>query len=130
MESRIDEKYRLLVLQYCLENAVEKTMVNGQPKWVFTCPFCGPLGRTEGKKKHCKGALLWNSTQHSWVFHCAKGGSVQCCGGKSFANFLSLLNPQLGEQYRQERWHSGTTGQGHNCGAPRVVRRVGVTSTP
>ena len=126
MESWIDKKYRLLVLQYCLENAVEKTMVNGQPKWVFACPFCGPLGRTEGKKKQRKGALLWNDTQHSWVFHCAKGGSVQCCGGKSFANFLSLLNPQLGEHYRQERWHSGTTGKGHNCRAPTGVRSIGL----
>ena len=129
MESRIDEKYRLIVLQYYLENAVEKTTASGHPKWEFACPFCGPLGRTEGKKKHRKGALLWNSTQHSWVFHCAKGGSVQCCGGKSFANFLSLLNPQLGEQYRQERWHSGTTGKGHNCSAPKVVRRAGMAIT-
>ena len=126
MESRIDEKYRSMVLQYYLENAVEKNMVNGQPKWVFACPFCGPLGRTEGKRKHRKGALLWNSAQHSWVFHCAKGGSVQCCGGKSFANFLSLLNPVLGEQYRRERWHSATTGKGHNCSAPRGVRRMGI----
>ena len=126
MESRIDEKYRLLVLQYYLENAIEKMMVNGHPKWVFTCPFCGPLGQTEGKRKHRKGALLWNSAQHSWVFHCAKGGSVQCCGGKSFANFLSLLNPQLGDQYREQRWHSGTTGKGHNCSAPTGVRSIGL----
>ena len=126
MESGIDEKYRSMILEYYLGNAAEKTTASGHPKWVFTCPFCGPLGCTEGRKKQRKGALLWNSTQHSWVFHCAKGGSVQCCGGKSFANFLSLLNPQLGEQYRQERWHSGTTGQGHNCSAPRVVRRMGL----
>ena len=128
MESRIDEKYRLLVLQYYLENAIEKTMVNGQPKLVFTCPFCGPLGRTEGKKKQRKGALLWNSAQHSWVFHCTKGGSVQCCGGKGFANFLSLLNPQHGEQYRQERWHSGMTGKGHNPSAPSGVRSIGLVT--
>ena len=118
MESRIDEKYRLMVLQYCLENAVKKTVVNGQSKWVFTCPFCGPLGRTEGKKKQCKGALLLNSTQHSWVFYCAKKGCVECMNGKTFSKLISALNPVLGEAYRCERWHSGTTGKGHNCSAP------------
>ena len=129
MESRIDQKYRLMVLGYYLENAAEKSTASGHSKWIFTCPFCGPLGRTEGRKKHRKGALLWNSTQHSWVFHCAKGGSVQCAAGKSFANFLSLLNSELSEHYRQERWHSGTTGKGHNCSAPKLVRRAGVAST-
>ena len=130
MESPIDERYRLLLLEHYLENAQQVMGSGGNSKWQFVCPFCGPLGRTEGKKKHRKGALLCNSTQHSWVFHCAKGGSVQCAAGKSFANFLSLLNPQLGEQYRQERWQSGTTGKGHNCSAPKVVKRVGVASTP
>jgi hypothetical protein len=38
--------------------------------------------------------------------------------GKTLGNLISALNPALGEAYRRERWHSGTTGKGHNCGAP------------
>ena len=45
---------------------------------------------------------------------------------KTFSNLISALNPALGEAYRRERWHSGTTGKGHNCSAPRGIRRIGL----
>jgi hypothetical protein len=51
---------------------------------------------------------------------------VECWNGKTFGNLISALNPALGEAYRRERWHSGTTGKGHNCAAPRSV--VGVST--
>ena len=35
---------------------------------------------------------------------------------KTFGNFISALNPALGEAYKQDRWHSVTTGKGHNIG--------------
>ena len=88
MESVIDKRYRLIVLGVYLENVEEKVVAAGQSKWVFTCPFCGPLGRTEGKKKHRKAALLWNRDQNSWVFHCVKGGHAQCRSGKSLGTLI------------------------------------------
>ena len=81
----------------------------------------------EGKKKHRKAALLWNATQHSWVFYCSKKGRVECMGGKTFGNLISALNPALGEAYKRDRWHSGSVGRGHNCGAPQ--RLVGISTS-
>jgi len=126
MESPIDERYRLLLLEHYLGNAQEARHYDGHSKWQFVCPFCGPMGRTDGKKKYRKAALLWNATQHSWVFYCAKKGRLECMGGKTFGNLISALNPPLGEAYRRERWYSGTTGKGHNCRAPQGV--VGITT--
>ena len=64
MESQIDERYRLKLLEYYLDNVKEMMLYGGAGKWVFVCPFCGSLGRTEGKKlikrDHCYGML--NST--------------------------------------------------------------------
>jgi len=114
MESPIDEKYRLLLLEHYLENAQELTGPGGDSKWQFVCPFCGPLGRTEGKKRHRKAALLWNAMQHSWVFYCVNKGRLECMVGKTFSNLISALNPALGEAFKLDRWHSGTTDKGHN----------------
>jgi len=126
MESPIDQRYRLLLLEHYLDSAKEGILKSGAKKWVFVCPFCGPLGRTEGKKKHLNGALLWNAQQHSWVFYCAKKGGVECMSGKTLANLISALNPALGQAYRRDRWHSGTTGKGHNCRTPKSI--VGITT--
>jgi hypothetical protein len=124
MESPIDERYRLLLLEHYLGNAQEVMSSSGNTKWQFVCPFCGPLGRTEGKKKHRKASLLWNATQHSWVFYCSKKGCVECMGGKTFSNLISALNPALGDAYKRERWHSCKTGKGHNCRAPRCLASI------
>jgi len=119
MESQIDQRYRLLLLEHYLTGAKEGVLKSGAKKWVCVCPFCGPLGRTEGKKKHLNGALLWNAQQHSWVFYCAKKGGVECMYGKTLGNLISALNPALGEAYKRDRWHSGTVGKGHNCAVPK-----------
>jgi hypothetical protein len=128
MESPIDEKYRLLLLEHYLENAQEAPFYGVARKWQFVCPFCGPLGRTEGKKTHRKAALLWNATQNSWVFSCAKRGQVECMNGKTLGNFISALNPAMGEAYKRDLWHSGATGKGHNCGVPQSIMGLGVTT--
>jgi len=52
---------------------------------------------------------------------------VQCMNGKTFSNLISALNPALGEAYRRERWHSATTGKGHDCRAPQGI--VGVSTS-
>jgi hypothetical protein len=46
---------------------------------------------------------------------------VECMNNKTFSNFVSALNPALGEAYKRDRWHSGTTGKGHNCRAPKGI---------
>ena len=118
-ESHIDERYRLLLLNQYLKNIKEVPVASGGSKWVFCCPFCSSLGRTEAKRNERKGVLLWNDLQNSWVFFCALKGSSECSGGgKTLEKFLSALDDDLAEQYRMERWHSGTTGKGHNCPNP------------
>ena len=126
MESLIDERYRLMMLEHYLENPKQAMGSGGSSKWMFCCPFCGPLGRSESKRRERKAALLWNQAQHSWVFSCAKKGCVECMNGKTLGNLISALNPALGEAYRRERWHSGTTGKGHNCRAPEHL--VGIST--
>ena len=126
-ESPIDQRYRLMLLNQYLKNLKEVPVACGCSKWVFCCPFCSALGRTEAKRNERKGALLWNDLQNSWVFSCAKKGTPQCSGGgKTLEGFLSALDVELAENYRIERWQSGTTGKGHNCRAP--VCLVGVTT--
>ena len=126
MESQIDERYRLLLLQHYLEDTRESKNYDGKTKFQFICPFCGPLGRTEGKKKHRKAALLWNQTQNSWVFYCAKKNSNECFNSKTLSNFMDALNPALAEAYRRERYLMGSTGKGYNCRAPEGI--VGVST--
>ena len=48
--------------------------------------------------------------------------------GKAMGNFIAALNPSLGKAYRRDRWHSGTTGKGHNLGTPRMGRDAKMTS--
>ena len=124
-ESPIDERYRLMLIEHYLENAIEAPY-QGFKKWSFVCPFCASLSSKEYKRKHKKGSLLWDSRQNSWIFYCAKKGSVECMNSKSFSNLISVLNPALGEAYRRDRWHSGTTGKGHNCRAPQGI--VGIST--
>ncbi len=126
MESQIDQRYRLLLLQHYFEHAEYAPLSARVPRWRFACPFCAPLGRTAAKKKYRKAALLWNATQHSWVFTCARKGTTTCMSGKTFSNLISALNPALGEAYRRDRYHSRTTSRGHNCKMPQ--RRIGVST--
>jgi len=118
MESPIDERYRLVLLEYYLQNAEER---EAGRKWIFSCPLCAPFARTEAKRREKKGALLWNAVQNSWVFNCKK-----CTGGTTFSRFLEMVNPEMGDRYKRDRWHSGTTGRGHNCGAPKRI--VGIST--
>jgi len=123
-ESSIDERYRLLLLSRYLQNVKEVPVASGGSKWVFSCPFCSSLGRTEAKRNELKGALLWNATQNSWVFYCVRQGSVECFGsGRTLERFLSAIDNELAERYRRDRWHSGTKGKGHNCPNPISIKK-------
>ena len=121
-ESPIDERYRLKLFDYYLKDSLSGFTATGNPKWRFICPFCGTISSKEYKKKHRRAALLWNATQNSWLFHCARKRSAQCVSVMNFSNLISAINPALGEAYRRERWHSGTTGKGHNCRAPEQLK--------
>ena len=88
MESGLDERYRLLLVDHYLASAKEGDLENGD-KWVLVFPFCGPLERTEGRKKHLKGPLIWVAIQHSWVFFCIMKGNPECRNGKTFGNLIS-----------------------------------------
>ena len=118
MESTIDGRYRELLFQYYLRDVTLGSMYRGRMKWIFRCPFCSPFARTEGRKKHKKGSLLWMPEQHSWFFSCAKKGSAECMNNMTFPNLIRALNPDLYLRYQLEREQSGTTGKGHNCSAP------------
>lgn len=115
MESLIDREYRLNLFQFYIQDALEAA--RGR-KWLFPCPFCSPLARTDAKKRHRKAALLWNSVQHSWVFSCARQGHCECQRSKSFPRLIQALNQDLFRRYQLDRYHSGTTGKGHNCPHP------------
>ena len=128
MESPIDERYRLLLLEHYFENIQEARHHDGNLKWQFACPFCGVMGKTEAKKKHRKAVLLWNQKQNSWVFYCSKKGRSECINGKTFINLITALNPALGEAYKRERYHSGTTGKGHNCRMPKSLAGISTAS--
>ena len=124
-ESPIDQRYRLLLLNKSLKNIKEVPVASGGSNWVFCCPFCSSLGRTEAKRNERKGALLWNDLQNSWVFFCARQGSAECSGGgKTLEKFLSALDDDLAEQYRRDRWQSGTTGKDHTCPDPKSTQQV------
>ena len=117
-----------MLLEHYLDGAIEASLPTGTRKWQFICPFCGPLSSKDYKKRQKKAALLWNAVQHSWVFSCAKKGSVDCMVGKTLGNLITALNPALGEAYKQARWNSGTTGKGHNCHRPQSVVGVAMGS--
>lgn len=118
VESLIDQKYRMFLLSSYLNNPLEVQLHNRTSKWIFSCPFCANSERTEARRNHRKAALLWNDKQHSWVFCCAKRGSTECQKSKSFPNLIQALNSSLFLEYQNERFHSGTTGKGHNCSHP------------
>jgi hypothetical protein len=124
MESMVDERYRLIILQHQVEGAEYK---KSDHKWIFCCPFCSPFVRTKAKAREKKGVLLWNGIQNSWVFCCHRCGITT-----TFYRFLMLLNPQLAKHYQRDRWHSGTTGKWHNCSDPPLLVKggsVGIATT-
>ena len=123
MESVIDEYYRLLLFSFYLYNVKEITCYGSVNKFIFTCPHCGVKGMLPNKKTQ-KAVLLWNKIQNSWVFSCAKKGSPECSKSKTMYNLIRSINTDLGEAYRGDRWHSGTTGRGHICSHPEFITAI------
>ena len=110
MESPIDERYRLMLLDLQLEGVEIK---NGGSKYVFCCPMC-QIGQNNGKYKNRKGCMFWVAKWNAWRFNC-----MRCLhNATTMYKFLLAVNPSMAREYQRERHHSGTTGKGHDC--PRI----------
>ena len=109
MESPIDQRYRLKLINYYLEGYEEK-----HGKAVFFCPLC-QSSRPKGKYAQKKGAMFWISKWNTWRFNCMK-----CLSMTSMYRYLQNINPDMAKQYQQERWIAGTTGKGHDCPNPSI----------
>ncbi len=110
-ESPIDERYRLSLLEYYLDGAVDAPY-RGYKKWMFICPFCGSMSSKEYKKKEKKASMLWDSRQNSWIFFCARKKSVQCMNSMNFGNFISEVGAFYWTALAPEIVNSGREEQG------------------
>ena len=110
MESVIDERYRLDLIKYHLDGYEQK-----QGKSVFFCPLC-QLSKPKGKYLQKKGAMFWISQWNAWRFNCKK-----CLPMTSMYLYLEKVNPEMARHYQRDRWHSGTTGWGHDCPSPKNI---------
>ena len=115
MESSIDKNYRNQLINKYLEGYEESAGLKCKAK--FFCPLCQSSRK---KERYCqkKGACFWNVTSHSWRFNCIK------CHPKGIGlfNYLSKVDSQMASKYQLERWHSGTTGWGHDCPTPDFAK--------
>ena len=66
MESLIDQRYRLDLMRYHLDNCEER-----QGKTVFFCPLC-QFNRPKGKYAQKKGGMFWYAQWNAWRFNCMK----------------------------------------------------------
>ena len=108
MESIIDERYRLDLIQYHLEEVEDKP-----GKTIFFCPLC-QSDRPKNKYIQKKGAMFWCEQWNAWRFNCMK-----CLRqATTMYRYLMLVNPEMGRQYQRDRFHSGRTGKGSDCPDP------------
>jgi len=111
MESLNDQRYRLDLIARYLDGYEESATAKCKAK--FFCPLC-QSSRKRDKYHQKKGACFWDSTSNSWRFNCIKCHPK----GIGFFNYLGKVDPGLASAYQLERWHSGTTGWGHDCPSP------------
>jgi len=107
MESVIDQRYRLDLINHYLDGYEEK-----QGKAVFFCPLC-QVSRPSGKYVQKKGGIFWCAQWNAWRFNCMK-----CLPMTSMYRYLGRINPEMARRYQQDRWSSGSTGKGHDCPDP------------
>jgi hypothetical protein len=117
MESVIDQRYRLDLIKYHLDG-----FENKKGKSVFYCPLC-QISRPQGKYVQKKGGMFWCAQWNAWRFNCMK-----CLPMTSMYRFLEKVNPEMARRYQIERWHSGTTGWGHDC--PTPMKTGGLAAAP
>jgi hypothetical protein len=113
MESPIDERYRLTLIARYLQDYEESSVHKCKAK--FFCPLCQG-SRKSGRYYQKKGAYFWHQASNSWRFNCVKCHPA----GMSMYSYLLKINAKLASEYQMERWHSGTTGKGHDCPNPNL----------
>ena len=108
MESIIDQRYRLDLIKYHLDEVEEKS-----GKTIFFCPLC-QFNRPKDKYTQRKGAMFWCEQWNAWRFNC-----VKCLGNATtMYRYLLLVNPVMAKQYQRDCFHAGRTGKGFDCPNP------------
>ena len=123
----ITEKYLQMILPTLAVNnnqRVEKTLVKGLHGYAFPCPFCQFRCDKESSRNRRVAYLLPHKESFSWTFYCHRHGTPECQTSRSFSNFLAMYNPDLYKQYQMEKYHSGTTGKGHNTANPKLFKKA------
>jgi len=108
MVNMIDERYRLDLIQYHLEEVEDK-----QGKMIFFCPLC-QFNRPKNKYNQKKGAMFWCEQWNTWRFNCKKCPLEPT----TMYRYLLLVNPVMARQYQRDRFHAGRTGKGFDCPNP------------
>ena len=78
------------------------------------CPFCCLLQDKERKRKKRVGMFFPDDKKYSYRFNC-----VRCKESMDFDKFLMKFDSGLFNKYQMERFHAGTTGQGHTLANPK-----------
>ena len=78
------------------------------------CPFCCTYQETERKRKKRVAMFFPRDRKFSYYFNC-----VRCKERMNFDKFLMKFDSGLFNKYQMERFHAGTTGQGHTLANPK-----------
>ena len=100
----ITEKYINKIIPY-LEGGVDRELINGLYSYNFCCPFCTIYINSEEARKKKSASLIPMKDSYDYKFICRRSGAPECRrrhGGRSFYNFLLMLNPGLHHQYKKE----------------------------
>ena len=123
----ITEKYLQMVLKHHAaifpNQSVKEVTINGLIGYEFPCPFCSMMCDKESSRNKRCAYLLPQKESFSWVFKCHRHKTNECQTSRSFPNFLAMLNQDLFNKYQIERFHSGTTGKGHNIANPKLFKK-------
>ena len=100
----ITEKYISKILPY-LDEEIETEIINGLVSYKFACPWCSMFCRAKKTSKQKCASLTPIKGSFDYKFVCKRSGCPECrrrYGGRSFYNFLLMLNPSLHHQYKKE----------------------------
>jgi hypothetical protein len=120
MESPIDQRYRLQVLQYYQDGLEFKGN-----KFIYYCPFC-QVNRKHGKYYQKKGGMFWVEQWKAWRFNCMKCDHSY----STMYQFLQAINPSAARNYQWERYLAQRTGKGTDCPNPDFHKKMRSTGKP
>tara|TARA_Y100001968_G_scaffold142329_1_gene130071 strand:+ start:114 stop:440 length:327 start_codon:yes stop_codon:yes gene_type:complete len=100
----ITEKYIDKIIPY-IEGDVERELINGLYAYKFACPFCSMFCNNKHIRERKCASLVPVKDSYEYKFICSRSGAPECrrrFGGRSFYNFLLMINPYLHHQYKKE----------------------------